>query len=76
MKTAMQLDLSYEQVLSLVKQLPKKQKIKLTKELAKDTVDAKLEELLSAFQTDELSLETINKESELVRQAIYEKQKH
>ncbi len=76
MKTAMQLDLSYEQVLSLVKQLPKKQKIKLTKELAKDTVDAKLEELLSAFQTDELSLETIDKESELVRQAIYEKQKY
>lgn len=75
MKTAMQLDLSYEQVLSLVKQLPKKQKIKLTKELAKDTVDTKLEELLSAFQTDELSSVTIDKESELVRQTIYEKQK-
>lgn len=38
MKSALQIDLTFEQILSLVKQLPKKQKIKLSKELEKEAI--------------------------------------
>ena len=75
MKTALQIDITFEQILSLVRQLPKKQKIQLTKELEKETVDTKLSKLLKTFKTSELDLETIDKEVESVRQEIYEKQK-
>jgi len=75
MKTAMQVDFTFDQVLSLVKQLPKQQQLKLTKELEKDIVGSKLSRLLKTFKTKELSLETINDEVENVRQEIYEKQK-
>ena len=73
MKTALQIDISYDQVLSLVKQLPTKDKIKLTKELEKEGIESKLTRLLGTFKTKELSLETINKEVEIVRQNIYER---
>lgn len=36
MKTALQIDLTFEQILSMVRQLPRQQKIKLTKELEKE----------------------------------------
>ena len=75
MKTAIQIDFTFDQILSLVKQLPKQQKIKLTKELEKDIVASKLSMLLKSFKTDELDLNTINEEVEIVRQEIYEKQK-
>ena len=35
MKTALQVDITFEQILSMVKQLPRQQKLKLTKELEK-----------------------------------------
>lgn len=76
MKTALQIDITFDQILSLVKQLPKKQKIKLTKELEKEVIDSKLSELLQTFKTNELSLKTINEEVESVRQEFYDKQKH
>lgn len=69
------IDLTFEQVLSLVKQLPKEQQIKLTKELEKEVVGDKLSKLLKSFRTDDLTIETINKEVELVRQEIYDRQK-
>ena len=75
MKTAIQIDFTFDQILSLVKQLPKQQKLKLTKELEKDLVASKLSMLLKSFKTDELDLNTINEEVEIVRQEIYEKQK-
>jgi hypothetical protein len=75
MKAALQIEITFDQILALVKQLPKQQKIKLTKELEKEAIDTKLSALLNDFRTDELSLETINKESEIVRQQIYESQK-
>lgn len=75
MKTALQIDLSFDQILSVVKQLPRKQKIKLTKELEKEAIDSKLSRLLKTFKTKDLDLETINEEVELVRQEIYDKQK-
>ncbi|HLO54186.1 MAG TPA: hypothetical protein VK169_07865 [Saprospiraceae bacterium] len=75
MKTAVQIDLTFEQVLSVVKQLPKEQQIQLTKELEKEVVGDKLSRLLKSFRTNDLSLETINEEVELVRQEIYDREK-
>lgn len=71
----MQIDLTFEQVLSVVKQLPKEQQIQLTKELEKEVIGDKLTRLLKSFRTNDLSLETINEEVELVRQEIYDREK-
>ncbi|OJV36490.1 MAG: hypothetical protein BGO33_12350 [Bacteroidia bacterium 43-41] len=74
MKTAIQLEVTFDQVLSLVKRLPKKDKTRLTKELEKDIIDTKLTKLLKSFKTEDLYLSNINSEVESVRQEIYEKQ--
>jgi flagellar biosynthesis regulator FlbT len=78
MQTSLQIDITYDQVLSLVKQLPKEEKIMLTKELEKEkeSFGEKLEKLLTVFKTDELSEETINEEVEIVRQNRYDNRKH
>ena len=75
MKTALQIDLTFDQIVALVKQLPKQQKIKLTKVLEKEAIDSKLSKLLKTFKSKELSLKTINEEVEIARQEIYDKQK-
>lgn len=75
MKTALNIDITFEQILSMVKQLPKQDKLKLTKELEKEVIDSKLSKLLKAFRTNELDQETIDEEVENVRQERYEKQK-
>ena len=74
MKTAMQIDITYEQILSMIRQLPRQQKIKLTKELEKEAIDTKLSRLLKTFKAEDLDLKTITEEVESVRQEIYEKQ--
>lgn len=63
--------LSYAQILDLVKQLPNRDKAKLSKELAKETTDRRLTRLLNSFRTDELSEDDINAEVEKVRAEIY-----
>ena len=68
-----QISLKFNQILELVRQLSLKEKIKLSKELEKETVNNKLTELLNIFQTDELSEETINEEVEIVRKNLYAK---
>ena len=75
MRTALQTDLTFEQILSMVKQLPRQQKIKLTKELEKEAIDTNLSRLLKIFRTKDLDLNTITEEVESVRQEIYDKQK-
>jgi len=75
MKTAVQIDVTFEQILSMVRQLPRQQKIKLTKELEKEAIDSKLSRLLKVFKTKDLDLKAINEEVESVRQEIYEKQR-
>ncbi|HBX88750.1 MAG TPA: hypothetical protein DEG09_09075 [Marinilabiliaceae bacterium] len=75
MKTALQIDITFEQILSMVRQLPKQQKILLTKELEREVIDSKLSRLLKTFKTKDLDLKTIDKEAESVRLEIYEKQK-
>ncbi|MBD1213514.1 hypothetical protein PN451_19605 [Dolichospermum planctonicum CS-1226] len=66
-----QLPLTFDQILSLVKQLSNSEKLLLSKELEKETLNNKLTELLEIFQTDELSLEEITEEVEIVRSQIY-----
>lgn len=75
MKTALQIEFTFDQILSLVKQLPKQQKIKLNMELEKEVIDSKLSKLLKTFNTKDLNLNTLDKEIEIIRQEIYEKQK-
>lgn len=76
MKTALQLEVTFDQVLELVKKLPRQEKIRLTKELEKEGIETRLSNLLETFRTKDLSLKTINEEVEIVRQKIYESQKH
>lgn len=76
MKTALQIDITFDQILSLVKQLPKQQQIKLSEELEKEAINTKLSALLKTFKTKELSLDTLSQDVESVRQEIYERQKH
>ncbi|GAA4746809.1 type II toxin-antitoxin system VapB15 family antitoxin [Flavisolibacter ginsenosidimutans] len=76
MKTELQVDITYDQIVSLVKQLPLNEKISLSKELEKEGIASRLSALLKTFQTDELSLETIDEEMEAVRQELYERRKH
>jgi predicted DNA-binding protein YlxM (UPF0122 family) len=56
--------------------MPVQQKIKLpklSKELEKEGINEILTKLLSVFHTEELSLDTIDKEVEIVRQQIYDR---
>ena len=76
MRTALQVDITFDQVLALVRQLPTKEKIKLTKELEKEGIETKLSGLLKTFRTKELSIDIINEEVEIVRQKLYESKKH
>lgn len=79
-----QISLNFEQILELVKQLPPADKLRLSKELEKESHglaksealrDRKLTELLETFQTEELDLDTINEEVETVRAEIYARPK-
>ena len=76
MKTALQVDITFDQVLALVRQLPIKEKIRLTKELEKEGIETKLSGLLKTFRTKKISLNNINEEVEIVRQQIYESKKN
>jgi len=76
MKTgAYNIDLGFDQILDLVRQLPKKEKIRLSKELEREIVDTKLTSLLKAFKTDDLDQDTINREVEIVRTELYARSK-
>lgn len=75
MKAELNISLTFGQVLDLVRQLPKKQKIQLTKELEKEVIDSKLSKILQSFKTDELSQQVIDEEVETVRQELYERSK-
>ena len=62
-----QLPLTFEQILTLVRQLPQAQKDKVMQELEKEQSASKLDSFLEEFRTDELSLEDITAEVEAVR---------
>ena len=69
------IDLGFDQILDLVRQLPRKEKIRLSKELEREIIDAKLSALLKAFKTDDLDQETIDTEVEIVRTKLCVKAK-
>lgn len=68
---AYKIPVNYSQVLKLVKQLSPQDKIKLSKELAKETVETRLNRLLVSFKTNELDENSINEEVEKVRAEIH-----
>jgi hypothetical protein len=72
MKANPTISLTFQQILDLVKQLPRTQQIQLAKELEKEATGSKLSQILESFQTDELSQDLINEEVEAVRQELYE----
>ncbi len=67
--------LTFSQILELVRNLPGEQKIKISRELEKETIESKLTELLTVFRTDKLSMNNITEEVEQVRQNLYDKRK-
>jgi hypothetical protein len=73
MKADLNISLTFEQVLDLVRQLPREEKIKLTKELEKEAIDSRLSEILRSFKTNELSDDLIVSEVEIARQELYDK---
>ena len=75
MKTAIsyQVQLNFNQIVQIVKQLPVNDKIKLSKELEKDAINSKLTRLLKSFKTNELTDDIINQECEIVREKLYMK---
>jgi hypothetical protein len=70
------ISLGFDQILDLVRQLPKSQKIKLSRELEKEIVGTKITALLKSFQTTDLSQSTIESEVEHVRAELYAKSKN
>lgn len=71
MKAALNITLTFDQILELVRQLPRKDKIRLGKELEKEFIGSKLNELLKSMKTDALSEAEIMQETELIREEIY-----
>jgi hypothetical protein len=69
------IDLDFDQILELVKQLPKKEMLRLSKELEREIIDAKLTSLLKAFKTVDLDQSILKKEVEIVRSEIYARSK-
>jgi len=71
--SSFRINLTYNQVLDLVRQLPKKDKAKLSSELAKEAIDKRLTRILSSFAADGITQKEINQEVEEARAEIYAK---
>jgi hypothetical protein len=67
--------IGFNQILDLIRKLPKKEKLLLSKELERDIINSKLTELLKAFKTDKLDQDLIDKEVEIVRAELYARSK-
>ena len=68
-----QLPLTFEQILTLVRQLPQTQKDELRQELEIERRATKLNSFLEEFHTAQLSLEDITAEVEAVRSERYQR---
>ncbi|MDO4163111.1 MAG: hypothetical protein Q4D56_01815 [Bacteroides sp.] len=69
------LNLSYNQILSLVKQLPTRTQLRLGQTLTREATRTELNHFLDSFRTDELSEEDILAEVKQVRKELYEQRK-
>jgi hypothetical protein len=77
MKADLNISLTFRQIFDLVRQLPRQQKIRLTKELEREGINTTLSQMLQVFKTDILTQKMIDQEVEIVRQELYEQsQKH
>ena len=76
MQTSLQVNITFEQVLNIVKQLPTEEKLMLTKELEKEGIKSKLNAILQILKTDELTQQIIDEEVEIVRKSLYDNQNH
>lgn len=66
------LNLSYNQILNLVRQLPRRSQLQLGRVLTQEATEAELQHFLDTFKTDEISEEDILNEVKLVRKKRYE----
>ena len=71
----MNLQLNFDQVLSLAMQLPESARLALSRELARSSRVMKLRQIRELFKCDEISEEEIRQECEAVRKEMYESQK-
>lgn len=72
---ALNINLDYNQIVNLVKQLSVRDRIRLSRELTKDTLVTEMQYYLDRFRTNELSEKEILSEVESVRQDIYDQKK-
>ena len=68
------LNLSYNQIVSLVKQLPTRTQLRLGRVLTKEATQAEMEHFLNVFKTDNISEEDILTEVKQVRKERYARQ--
>jgi len=67
--------ISFDDIAKIVKKLPRSKKIKLSREIEKETLDSTLSRLLSSFKTNRLNQKDIDAEAEIVRTQLYAKRK-
>lgn len=72
MKNALPTELTFDQIVGLVRQLPLREKRKLSKVLAEDGVKSKLDSVLQKLYNPDLDSNLVNEEVEAVRKARYE----
>lgn len=65
------IDISYNQILTLLQQLPVRSQLKIGKALTRSNVRAELNRFLDTFQTNELSEDEILAEVKAVRRERY-----
>ena len=67
------IDISYDQILLLLEQLPVRSQLRLGKALTRQSIRAELEYFLDVFRTEELSEDDILAEVKAVRRERYAK---
>ncbi|MBQ9666818.1 MAG: hypothetical protein IJV33_10160 [Bacteroidaceae bacterium] len=67
------IDISYNQILTLIQQMPVRSQLRLGKALTRQNIRTELTHFLETFRTDEISEEDILAEVKAVRQTRYAK---
>lgn len=67
------IDISYNQIMFLLEQFPKRSQLKIGKALTRQNIRAELNHFLDAFRTDEISEEDILTKVKAVRRKRYAK---
>ena len=67
------IDISYNQILLLLQQMPKRSQLRIGKALTRQNIRAELNQFLETFRTDDISEEDIMAEVKTVRRKRYAK---